>query len=205
MDKILRFEGGYLLTNSWLVPTPTGQHLMIDAPIDALQWLDSLEITPAALLLTHQHFDHVMTAAAIANRGVPIFSWSDFSRQLTAEDIVRQWGMPMEVPAFTVDHILSAKSQVTIAGLELYLKHVPGHSADSMTFYDPVAGNLFAGDTLFNGSVGRGDLPGGDLELLCKGILTKLYTYPDATVVYPGHGPTTEIGAEKRSNAVVRA
>lgn len=205
MDKVQRFEGGFLLTNAYLVSTPGGGHVLIDAPGDADNWLDQLGITPLALLLTHQHFDHVMSAAAIAARGIPVHAWSPFSRDLTCEQIVRQWGMPFDVPEFPVDHLLEGLDRLEIDGLKLDLAHVPGHSPDSVTFHDPDRGLLFAGDTLFAGSTGRGDLPGGNLDLLCRGIVEKLYTLPPFTRVFPGHGESTDIATERLSNGVVRA
>ena len=137
--------------------------------------------------------------------GVPVYAWSAYSKELTAEDIVRQWGMPMTVAPFSIDHELADQTSLEIDGLKLDLAHVPGHSPDSVTFHDHERGFLVAGDTLFNGSTGRGDLPGGDLQLLCKGIKEKIYSLPEATRVYPGHGPDTTVAAERVGNGVVRA
>lgn len=204
MEGIQRFEGGYLLTNSYLAPTPGGHWLMIDAPIDADRWLDDLDVKPLALLLTHQHFDHVMTASAIAARGIPIYAWSPFDRSLTLEEVVREWGMPFDVEAFEVDHHLEGRQMLELDGLELELRHVPGHSEDSVVFYDEAAGALFAGDTLFAGSTGRPDLPGGDMGVLCRGIREQIYPLPDATRVLPGHGPETMVGTEAAANPIVR-
>ncbi|WP_353568200.1 MBL fold metallo-hydrolase [Haloferula sargassicola] len=205
MDGIQRFEGGYLLTNGYLIATPGGGHLMVDAPMDAVEWLQHRGVKPEALLLTHQHFDHVMSAAAIAAMGVPVYAWNTFSRSLTLEEVVRQWGMPFDVEEFSVDHILEGHDQLAVGGLTFSLLHVPGHSSDSVVFHLPEKELLFAGDTLFHGSTGRGDLPGGDLDLLCRGISEKLYPLPHDTRVLPGHGDATTIGRERTSNAVVRA
>ena len=204
MEGIQRFEGGFLLTNSYLAPTPRGSWVMIDAPVDADHWLDELGIKPSALLLTHQHFDHVMSAAAIAARGVPIHAWSPFDRSLTIEEVVKEWGMTFEVEGYEVDHLLRGSESVEIDGLTLGLRHAPGHSADSVVFHDASAAALFAGDTLFAGSTGRPDLPGGDMEQLCRSICEQIYTLPDGTRVLPGHGPETTIGAEAASNPIVR-
>jgi glyoxylase-like metal-dependent hydrolase (beta-lactamase superfamily II) len=205
MDDIQRFEGGFLLTNAYLLATPGGGHILIDAPSDTVQWLEHLDIKPLALLLTHQHFDHVMDAAAIAEMGVPVYSWSGYSKELTAEEVVRQWGMPMTVIPYEVDHELAGTESLEIDGLSLDLAHVPGHSPDSVTFHDKERGILVSGDTLFHGSTGRGDMPGGSLELLCRGIKEKIYTLPGDTRVFPGHGPDTTVSAERDGNAVVRA
>lgn len=204
VEGIQKFEGGYLLTNSYLAPTPGGGWVMIDAPIDADAWIDRLGVKPLALLLTHQHFDHVMTAAAIAAKGVPVYAWSGFDRSLTLEEVVRQWGMPFDVESYGVDHTLEGRECLEIDGLELALHHVPGHSPDSVVFHDAAAGAAFAGDTLFAGSTGRPDLPGGDMDLLCRGIREKLYPLDEATRVLPGHGPETTIGTEAASNPIVR-
>lgn len=204
MDDIRRFEGGYLLTNSYLAPTPSGGQLMIDAPVDADRWLDQLGVTPLALLLTHQHFDHVMSAAAIAARGVRIYAWQAFSRDLTLEEVVRQWGMPFDVEEFPVHETLAGREWLEIGGLRLDLAHTPGHSPDSLVFHDKARGVLFAGDTLFHGSTGRGDLPGGDLDLLCQSIREQIFVLPEPTRVLPGHGPETSVGIERRSNPIVR-
>lgn len=205
MDAIQRFEGGFLLTNAYLLSTPNGGHVLIDAPSDTDRWLDQLGIKPLALLLTHQHFDHVMGAAEIAAKGVPVYAWNGYSKALTCEEVVAQWGMPMSVDPYAVDHRLEGRSELEVDGLKLELAHVPGHSPDSVTFHDRDRGILASGDTLFNGSTGRGDLPGGDLDLLCRGIRDKIYTLPGQTRVFPGHGPDTVIEVEMSENGVVRA
>lgn len=205
MNDVRRFEGGFLLTNAYLLTTPGGGHVLIDAPADADHWLEELGIRPLALLLTHQHFDHVMSAAAIAAKGIPIHAWSARSPELTCEDVVRQWGMPFDVDPYTVDQLLADREALEIDGLKLELSHVPGHSPDSVVFHDRERGLLFSGDTLFAGSTGRGDLPGGDLGLLCRGIVEKIYPLPSTTQVFPGHGESTDIATERAENMVIRA
>ncbi|BCX49734.1 MBL fold hydrolase [Haloferula helveola] len=205
MTEIQRFEGGYLLTNSYLAPTPQGGWVMIDAPMEADQWLEQSGIRPTALILTHQHFDHVMTAAAISAMGVPVYAWSPFDRSLTLEEVVREWGMPFDVDAYSVDHTLKGRDTLEIEGLEFRLAHLPGHSPDSVILHQPEAGVVFAGDTLFAGSTGRPDLPGGDMDLLCAGIREKIYTLPPDTRVLPGHGPETTSGTEAATNPICRA
>ncbi|MDB4699990.1 MBL fold metallo-hydrolase, partial [Akkermansiaceae bacterium] len=84
------------------------------------------------------------------------------------------------------------------------LLYVPGHSPDSLAFYLPSEGVVFGGDALFEGGIGRPDLPDGDEATLLRSISEKLYVLPDETIVYPGHGPSTTIGKEKRSNPFIR-
>ena len=101
------------------------------------------------------------------------------------------------------DHSLSDGQVLTLAGLSLEVFHTPGHSPGSVSFYIRDENVLIAGDTLFAGSIGRTDLPGGDHATLIKSIKEKLFTLPPETMVYPGHGPETTIGDEKRYNPFV--
>jgi glyoxylase-like metal-dependent hydrolase (beta-lactamase superfamily II) len=204
VDSIKSFEGGELLTRAYLTETPGGEWILIDAPADTDRWLDELGIEPVALLLTHQHFDHIAAASRLAQRGIPIHSWSAFDRELTLESVVKGWGLPIQIEPFGVDHVLSGRERIQIGGLDLELRHVPGHSPDSVVFFDAEKEALFAGDTLFAGSTGRADLPMGDMEELCRGIREKLYSLPPRTRVFPGHGPETRIDTESRSNPIVR-
>lgn len=89
--------------------------------------------------------------------------------------------------------------------IEAHVLHTPGHTPGSISLYLPAEQKLIAGDTLFKGSVGRTDLPGGDSGQIASSIRHKLYTLPDATIVYPGHGDVTNIATEKKSNPFVRA
>lgn len=194
------FTGGFVQTNGYLLETPEGGHVLIDAPMGISQWLTERGIRPQALLLTHQHYDHVEDAAAVAEMGARIYAWSGYSQDLTLESMVRNWGMPIRVAAFSVDEILTGKTTLEIGGLSFALAHVPGHSPDSVTFLLADRGELYGGDTLFAGSVGRADLPGGNMGQLIDGIRGKLFTLPPETRVFPGHGPATTIGAERAGN-----
>lgn len=113
---------------------------------------------------------------------------------------MRSYGMPVKVEPYVVDVLLEGKGELEIGGCRMELAHVPGHSPDSVAFFLPESGELYSGDTLFADSIGRADLPGGDPALLIDGIRGKLFTLPAATAVFPGHGPTTSIGAERAGN-----
>ncbi|WP_035602901.1 MBL fold metallo-hydrolase [Haloferula sp. BvORR071] len=197
------FTGGFVQTNGYLIETPDGGHVLIDAPMGISQWLAERNVRPQALLLTHQHYDHVEDAAAVAGMGVRIYAWSPYSQDLTLESMVRNWGMPIQVTEYAVDELLEGRDSLEIGGLRLELAHVPGHSPDSVTFYRPESGELFGGDTLFEGSIGRADLPGGNMAQLVDGIRAKLFVLPESTRVFPGHGPVTTIGAERAENPYV--
>lgn len=194
------FTGGFVQTNGYLFQTPDGSWIAVDAPAGMAAWLRSRDIVPAALLLTHQHYDHVEDAAAVAAMGAKIHAWFPYSTDLTLEEMMRSYGMPVEVPPFAVDELLEGRGTLEIGGCKMELAHVPGHATDSVTFFLRESGELYSGDTLFAGSIGRADLPGGDPKLLIDGIRGKLFTLPEPTVVYPGHGPATTIGAERAGN-----
>jgi len=197
------FTGGFVQTNAYLIETPDGGHVLIDAPMGVAEWLQRKGIHPVALLLTHQHYDHVEDVAAVAAMGAKVHAFAPYSAVLTLEERVRSWGLPVQIQPYTVDELLEGSANLEIGGLEMQLAHVPGHSTDSVTFYLPDRGELYAGDTLFAGSIGRADLPGGNMAQLVDGIRAKLFALADETRVFPGHGPTTTIGAERAGNPYV--
>ncbi len=195
-----RFTGGFFQTNGYLLKTPEGSHVLVDAPMGVAAWLQAKGIVPAALLLTHQHIDHIDDAAAVAAMGARVFAFSPYSSDLTLEALLQGLGMPVRVEPFVVEEILEGRGHLEIGGLRMELAHVPGHSTDSVTFFLPDRGELFSGDTLMAQNLGRSDFPGGDEPLLIDGIREKLFALPENTQVFPGHGPPTTIGAERAGN-----
>ena len=193
--------GGIAATNGYFVQT-AGGNLAIDAPEGFADWLRQRGHRVDALLLTHQHFDHVMDAARIAaEHGCPTFAFSSYSKKLTLEDLYSMGsGVDLSVPPFTVDHLLEGKDTLDVTGLTFKLHYIPGHSLDSVVFHHEPSLLLFAGDVLFAGSVGRTDLPDGDGVRLLTGIHKRLMPLPDQTRVLPGHGPATTIGEERETN-----
>jgi len=200
MLKISCFTGGIASTNGYLVETPDGA-FAVDAPEGMAAWLSGKNVPVSTLLLTHQHFDHCQDAAAIQATGAKIVAWQPFSRQLTLEFLMGfVSGTRFEVAAFTVDEVLEGKTEVAAGGLTWTLSFIPGHSADSVTFYNAAEGVVFGGDVLFAGSIGRCDFPGGDMQTLLDGITRDLMPLPDDTRVLSGHGPETTVGAEREEN-----
>lgn len=197
--KLSVYTGGFVQTNGYLVETAEGNFL-IDAPEGVTRWIAEKGVRVDDVLLTHQHYDHVMDAAALKASGVRLHALEDYSKDLTLESAARGWGLPISVVPYTVDQKFAMGEPLVIAGKTLRLAHVPGHSTDSVTFYLEGEGILFSGDTLFAESIGRTDLPEGSTQQLLDGILTKLLTLPPETKVFPGHGPSTTIGHESREN-----
>jgi hydroxyacylglutathione hydrolase len=195
--KIRSYTGGMAQTNAYLLGEGD-RSLLIDAPLGVCQWLDSLDELPSDLLLTHQHYDHVEDVAQLAAKGVRLHAYSPYSQDLTLEKLLQQSGIPITVAPYTIDELLKDKTEIEAGGIKFSIQHVPGHSPDSVVFIaDDYA---FVGDTLFAGSVGRADLPDGDMDLLISGIREKLLTLAEETKVFPGHGPETSIGSERAGN-----
>lgn len=201
MLRISTFTGGIAQTNGYLVNAPTDSFL-VDAPDGAADWLRRQGVKVAHLLLTHQHFDHVQDAAAIQQEhGAKIWAFAPFSRELTLEFLMGfVSGSSFAVREFTVDEVLEGRDEIQVAGLSWKLAHIPGHSADSITFHCEAERLLFGGDVLFAGGIGRTDFPGGSLKTLLAGIEKHLLTLPDDTRVLPGHMEETTIGEERLGN-----
>jgi glyoxylase-like metal-dependent hydrolase (beta-lactamase superfamily II) len=197
--NITCFTGGFTETNGYLIETPAGA-LLIDAPEGIAGWLAERGTRVSDVLLTHQHYDHVLDAAALSATGARLHAFASYSPELTLEAAARAWGMPIEVAPYQVDALYELARPLQLAGLEMQLAHVPGHATDSVIFHLPAHGLVFSGDTLFAGSIGRTDLPGGSTSQLLDGIVRHLLTLPPETRILPGHGPETTVGREARQN-----
>ena len=201
MFRLSSFTGGIAQTNGWLLQTETSS-VVFDAPEGMTEWLADNGAKVDALVLTHQHFDHVLDAARIkAAHGCPIFSFAAFSRDFTLERLFGAvTGSSFSVEAFEVNEVLEGRETVEIVGLTWNLLHIPGHSPDSLCFHQPELRVVFGGDVLFLDGIGRTDFPGGSTQQLLTGIETKLLPLPDETRVFPGHGDPTTIGRERMEN-----
>jgi glyoxylase-like metal-dependent hydrolase (beta-lactamase superfamily II) len=203
MIRFEEFTGGILDTNAFLLHGPAGSSVLIDAPQGADRHFADTRID--ALLLTHGHFDHVADAAAIQRRhGCPVYYHADSGPMVTDPEYFRNWGFALEVEPVSDGRLLAETPDCEVAGLNFAVLEVPGHCPGSLCFYFAKEGALFGGDVLFRGGIGRWDLPGGDHELLVTGIARKILPLPDATRVYPGHGPATTVGREREANPFLR-
>lgn len=197
--KITSHTGGFTQTNGYLIETPAG-NLLIDAPEGVAGWLEQKGVRVDDVLLTHQHYDHVLDAAALQGRGARLHAFAPYSTSLTLEEAARAWGMPISVEPYRIDALLEPGKPLDIAGLEISIAHVPGHATDGVILHLPAHGIVFSGDTLFAGSIGRTDLPGGSTRQLLDGIARHLLTLSPETRVLSGHGPATTIGSEMAGN-----
>lgn len=197
--KITCFTGGFVQTNGYLVETPDG-NFIVDAPLGIAAWAASKGVRVDDVLLTHQHYDHVEDAAALREAGAKLHAFAPYSTELTLESAARAWGLPIQVRPYQIDVLLDVAKPLELAGLEISIAHVPGHATDGVIFQVAKEAVVFSGDTLFAGSIGRTDLPGGDTRQLLEGIDRHLLTLPPQTRVLSGHGPETTIGREQQSN-----
>jgi hydroxyacylglutathione hydrolase len=208
------FPAGMLACNCYvLAPREGSDAIVVDpgqragAPLRRI--LDKHRLTPAAVLLTHGHIDHIWSAQKVADTyGCPVFIHPEDRHMLT--DPIRGFGprigqlalgVLFREPRQVVD--LDRDGEVLdFGGLTVEVDHTPGHTRGSVVFRTSGrdADLAFTGDTLFKQSIGRTDLPGGSGRDLLGSIVTKLLTLHDDTVVLPGHGPSSTIGAERRAN-----
>jgi len=207
------FPAGAFAANCYIVaPAPGEECVIIDPGQDAERGIEELlaryRLKPVAVLLTHGHIDHVWSVGPVCGaKGIP--AWiHPADRGLLADPAS---GLALNVGqelfggvTFTEpDDVreLTDGTTLELAGVQLTVGHVPGHTPGSVTFRGGAddLDALFSGDLLFAGSIGRTDLPGGDHATMLKSLARTL-TLPDETVVLPGHGPQTTVGAERRTN-----
>jgi len=169
------------------------------------EFIEGKNLKPTKLILTHAHIDHVMGCRFVKNTwNLPIYMHRDEIPVLESTNKVGQmYGIPVATPP-PADEFLAPGDTFTVGEHELTVLFTPGHSPGSISFYYAAQQLLISGDVLFQGSIGRTDLPGGDFATLENSIRTQLYTLPDEVKVYSGHGPHTTIGREKRGNPFVR-
>ncbi len=154
------------------------------------------------ILLTHLHIDHITGARWLADITGADVCGSMLDAQLGRDlpEQVALFGINIECEPLTIDRNLAEGDVLTLGDEAIQVLHVPGHSPGGLAFYLPESGLLISGDTIFNGSVGRTDLWGGDMAQLINSIREKILPLPDETVIASGHGPTTTIADEKRIN-----
>lgn len=199
--EIELFTGGLFDTNCFFLP----EHgILIDAPQDAVAWLADKGHRVRTLLLTHGHIDHVWDAAAIQrNHACRVGYHPDGVPMLTTPNFFKSMGFNWEIEPVAADFLIDETDSLTVGDLEFQVLDVPGHCPGSLCFFHRQSKILFGGDVLFAGSIGRTDLPGGDHDLLLRGIRGKLWPLGDDVQVLPGHGPNTTIGRERKSNPFV--
>lgn len=199
--------------NTYLLSDGQGHALVVDPGNSTAgehrrlqQAIDSSGLQLEGILCTHLHFDHIL--------GIPFLQRQyrcDFHAHRQDESwlhnisgIAAAFGLQVPDMELRLEKTLKDGDHITLGDIDLEVLFTPGHSAGGLCFYAAREQALFCGDTLFAGSIGRTDLPGGDYATLIDSIRDKLLCLPDETVVYPGHGPVSSIGEEKQMNPFIQ-
>ncbi|MDZ5712159.1 MBL fold metallo-hydrolase [Jeotgalibacillus haloalkalitolerans] len=197
---------GPMQTNAYILYNDRKECLIIDPGEEAhkvMQFIQQKSLKPLGILLTHAHFDHIGAVEEVRHEyQIDVYmhiqekSW--LSKPEKNGSALFQGIDP--IVASPAEQIWDQEGEVSIGDFRFQLYHTPGHSPGSVSFYFKEESLVISGDVLFNGSIGRTDLPGGQMEELIKSIKNKLLTLEDQTYVLPGHGPVTTISRERNHN-----
>ncbi len=208
MIKVYSIRVSVFSTNCYLVQnTETKEGFLID-PGDyeekILEFLREKEVVLTGIYLTHGHLDHMMAAERIkAEYNVPVYC-HEAELAVLADPVQNLTSRFMRSGYVFTDAVgLKDGAEFTAAGVTVAVLHTPGHTPGGCCYYLPSNGILFSGDTLFYRSIGNTEFPGGSMGTISRSIREKLYTLPEETVVYAGHGEETDIGSEMRGNPFV--
>ncbi|CEG27853.1 MBL fold metallo-hydrolase [Bacillus sp. B-jedd] len=196
---------GGLQTNCYVLYDNNRNCLIFDPGEEAAKLKSIIaekKLNPLAIMLTHAHFDHIGAVDPIRDHyKIPVYLHEREKKWMGDPALNGSAffpGTPIKVRH--ADHILGGEGKMELDGFSFEILETPGHSPGSVSYYFPEKGIIVSGDTLFMGSVGRTDLPGGSEKELMKSIHTRLLELPEETIVLPGHGPATTIGDEMASN-----
>lgn len=201
--SFLRLVLGDLGTNCYIIGDPDSKEAFVIDPDDGPAVVDTLKergLTCIGILLTHGHSDHIHGVQTLMDTyGAPVYI---HERDLPClydpqVNLSALHGRPVIITGGTIKTVKDGQ-HIGSGKMDFQVLETPGHTVGGVCYYMSPA--VFVGDTLFRGSVGRTDFPGGDFEALVQSIRTKLFTLPDQTMAYPGHGPETQIAFEKETN-----
>lgn len=207
---IKRFVTNAIGENCYLVWDDTLDCAVVDCGVwseakkaKIAQFIEENRLVPRLALQTHMHFDHVLGLPFLYQRyGLrPMCHAGEQAIYEFAPRMAQLWfGLQMEEPLVPVGEYLADGQELRFGKTRVQVLHTPGHTPGGLCFYLPDEAVLFSGDTLFRGSLGRADLPGGDMEEEIESVRTKVLTLDDRVCIYPGHGPATTVGDERQMN-----
>lgn len=203
--KIMQFTVGPVMTNCYLlINGRTNETLIVDPGAQADLLISQIQrenLKPAAILLTHGHFDHVGAVSRLKDTfDIPVYI-AEAEKQTLSDPQLNLTGLWTNNPQkYQADHFLQDGDEFDLAGFHIKMLLTPGHTPGGCCYYFKDQKIVASGDTLFCGSVGRSDLPGGSMSALLRSIRERLMMLPDDTRVLAGHNSCTTIGTERRSN-----
>ncbi len=207
--EVLGLSVGSIAANCYLCwCTETAEAVIVDPGAEAqriLHLMDQHKLHVLMIMLTHFHFDHVMAAAEVRTATLaPIAIHRSDAAFLARQPEFFQMLVGYKLSGIQADILLEDGSNIYFGNESLTVVLTPGHSPGGICLYSERSNVLLSGDTLFRQGIGRTDFPDGDSDTLVTSIRTRLFTLPETTSVYPGHGPSTTIGVEKRLNPFIR-
>jgi len=202
---VKRLQAGVYAANCYIIHTEYGDGLVVDPAGDVdeiVKYLEDSSVKVGAIVLTHGHGDHIGGVLELKELlDVPVMVHSDDEDMVKNSALNLSTSMPMGEVNFKPDILLNDGDEIPLGDRAVKVIHTPGHTKGGICIL--VDGILITGDTLFQGSIGRTDLYGGDFDTLMISIVEKLMILPDDTVVYPGHGGPSTIGVERRNNPFI--
>ena len=208
---IKKFTFNAFQENTYIVYSDSSTCVIIDPGCysnqeesELITFIQENELKPVALLNTHAHIDHVLGNSFVLSQfSIPFYLHNaDLNTLNSVESYAHLYGFEGYKVSPQPTHSLSNVEKLKFNDIELSVFHIPGHCPGHVVFYSENDQFVINGDVLFNGSFGRVDLPGGDIEILKKSIFTTMFQLPESTNVYCGHGPETTIDQEKRTNYI---
>lgn len=209
MLKVQTFTFNPFGENTYVISGDSGQCAIVDPGCmtkgeqdELVNYITSNNLTPVRLLLTHLHVDHIIGNSFVCQTYAlkPEGHVNDEVIYNNTQEYGKMLGLTLLEAPPTLGRYIDDGEIIVLDGTEIKVIQVPGHSPGSVCFYAPAEAFIIVGDVLFSGSVGRTDLWGGDADTLLNGIKNRLFVLPEETIVYCGHGPSTSIGNEKKTN-----
>ena len=211
--EIVCIRTGMMLNNSWLVKNKdNNEGFLVDASFSdkiIAQHIRESGVSLKGILITHCHYDHIYSVESLRNEfsgdGVKVYAGADEKELLLDPEYNLIQKHRLQIDPVGADIYLDDGSTTEISGIKVKTIFTPGHTAGGVCYYIVSEKVLFSGDTLFEGSYGRTDLPTGNIRSLVSSVTGKLFKLPDDTKVFPGHGNITDIGYESRTNPILQA